>query len=252
MVCFRSLILVHNLLVQVTHKLFIGSQEACLFPQKHEWALLGGRRISERSLSEHAGVPELEPFVVVRAMLDVVLVSVMLEEKLLVTPKGWRRLRARDQPADAFLGAVVLRRAVISENLEHGSVLRNNLELLMEVVLVLIGPAINIVRLNINLEGPVRVLLLVAKLVEFGQLHDRHGSGMVGDLVQVFTDRLSGAIVVHLSEDVRPSVLEEVEGRLSIESKHGKPVSRGHAVSKELHSVAWSSFRGLGCRLREL
>jgi len=71
-----------------------GSQEASLFPQKHEGALLSGRGIPERSLSESAGVPELEPVEVVGAMPDVILVTVMLEEKLLVTPQGGSRLRA--------------------------------------------------------------------------------------------------------------------------------------------------------------
>lgn len=124
-----------------------------------------------------------------------------------------------------LLWAVELRRAVVGENLEHGGVLGDNLELFVELVLVSISPAVNIIRLNIDLEGPVRVLLFVAKLIEFGQLHDRHSAGMVGNLVQMFTDRFSSTVVIHLSENVSPSVSEEVEGRLSIESKHGEPVS---------------------------
>ena len=78
-----------------------------------------------------------------------------------------------------FLLAVEFGRAVVGEDFEHGGVRRNNLELLVEVVLVLISPSIDVIGLNIDLERPVRVLLLVAKLIEFGQLHDRHSSGMV-------------------------------------------------------------------------
>ena len=68
----------------------------------------------------------------------------------------------------------------------------------------------------------------------------------------MLADGLSGTVVVHLSKNVRPSVLEEVERWLSIEGKHGEPVSRGHAVSKELHTVTWSSLWGLRGGLGEL
>lgn len=71
-----------------------------------------------------------------------------------------------------LLWAVELGRAVVAEDSEHDRVLRDDLELLLEVILVLISPAIDIVGLNIDLEGPVGILFFVAKLIELGQLHD--------------------------------------------------------------------------------
>ena len=63
------------------------SEEASFFPQVQEWALLGGRRISQRRLREATIVPELQPVEVVRAHLYVIFVAMMLEEQLLVTPE---------------------------------------------------------------------------------------------------------------------------------------------------------------------
>lgn len=108
-------------------------------------------------------------------MSDVVLVAVMLEEKLLVTPEGWSSLGASDQPADVSLWALLLtklRWAVVAEYLEHSCVLGNNLKLLMEVVLVFVSPSVDIIRLNVNLEWPVGVLLFVTELIELGELHN--------------------------------------------------------------------------------
>lgn len=203
------------------------SQKASLFPQKHEWALLSRCWIPERRLSEPASVPELEPLEVVGSVPDVIVVAMVLEEKLLVAPERWCGLRAGNQPADVALWAfviTVLGRAVVAENSEHDGVYWHNLELILEVVLESVSPAIDIVRLDIDLERPVRVLLLVAVLIVLGQLHNGHGTGVIGNLGQVLANRLSGAVVIHLLEDVGPTILEEVEGRLSIEGKHGEPI----------------------------
>ena len=212
---------------QRTRCAFHSSQKASLFPQKHEWALLSRRRVSERRFSESASVPELEPLEVVGSHLDVVLVTMMLEEKLLVAPERWGGLRTGDEPADVAFWAfviTVLRWAVVAENSEHDGVFWHNLELVLEVVLESVGPAIDIIRLDIDLERPVRVLLLVAVLIELSQLHDGHGTGVIADLVQVLANGLPGAVVIHLLEDVGPTILEEVEGRLSIEGEHGEPI----------------------------
>ena len=66
-----------------------------------------------------------------------------------------------------------------SKNLEHNCVGWNNGELVLEVVLVFIGPTIHVVRLNLDLERPVRLSYFVSKLVELGKLHNGHGAGEV-------------------------------------------------------------------------
>jgi len=68
----------------------------------------------------------------------------------------------------------------------------------------------------------------------------------------MLADGLSSAFVVHFEKDVRPTVFEEVERSLSIESEHGEPVTGGHTVSQALHAVAWGSLGILGSGLREL
>jgi len=219
------------------------SDKTSLFEQEHEWALLNGCGVDERSLSEPAVIPELEPLEVMRSLLDVILVSAMLEEKLLVTEERGSSLGAGHQPSDVALFATKLGRGVVGENLEHGGVWLNDSKLIVEVVLVGISPAVHIVGLDVDLEGPVMVLNLLTVLIELGQLHDGHGAGKVRHFSQMLTDSLSGTGVVHFSEDVGPSVAEEVERGLTVEGEHSEPVSGGHTVSEELHSVAWG---GLG------
>jgi len=75
---------------------------------------------------------------------------------------------------------------------------------------------------------------------------------MVGHFRQMLSNGLTGALILHFSEDVRPTVLKEVEGGLAVERKHGKPVSGGHAVSEEFHAVTWSSVGHNWLSLREL
>lgn len=118
----------------------------------------------------------------------------------------------------------VLGWAVVAEDSEHNGVYWHNCKLILEVVLEGVGPAIDIERLDIDLERPVRVLLLVAILIVLSELHNGHGAGVVRNFVQVLANRLSSAVVIHLLEDVGPTILEEVEGRLSIEGKHGEPI----------------------------
>ena len=57
----------------------------------------------------------------------------------------------------------------------------------------------------------------------------------------MLTNGLTGALILHFSEDVRPTVLKEVERGLAVEGEHSEPVRRGHAVSEEFHAVAWGS-----------
>ena len=118
----------------------------------------------------------------------------------------------------------------------------------MEVVLVLVSPAVNIVRLDVNLEWPIRVLFFIAKLIELSKFHHGHSSSVVSDLGQVLANGLSGAVIVHFFKNVRPSVLEEVERLLTVEMEHSYPVGRVHTISEELDAVAWVGLLHLwGC-----
>jgi hypothetical protein len=95
----------------------------------------------------------------------------VLEEKLLVTPQRSHGLGARHDPADQVVFTTELGRLVVGEDLEDGGVRLNLDELILEIVLVLVGPAIDIIRLKIDLEGPVGVLDFVTKLIELRELH---------------------------------------------------------------------------------
>ena len=100
----------------------------------------------------------------------------MLEEKLLVTPQGRSRFRTSHQPANQLFRAaelfVQLRRAIVAIKSEHSSVFWHHLKLLMEVVLELISPSVDIVGLDIDLERPMRMLLFISKLIILSQFHD--------------------------------------------------------------------------------
>jgi len=152
---------------------------------------------------------------------------------------------------DELLLATVLRRRVKSEDLEHDCVGRDEAKLVEEVVLVFVGPSVDIIGLNLDLERPVRLRLLITILVKLGELHNRHGASMVSNLSQVLTNRFTGTGVLHLSEDVRPTVFKEVIRGLTVEGEHGKPICGGHAVSEELHAVTWSSVGHNGLSLSE-
>jgi len=221
------------------------SDEVCVFPQEHKGALLHWSRVSELSLGKPANVPELQPLEIVGAYFDVILVPMVLEEEHLVSPEGAGGLRAGDKMTDQLLFAVMLGRTVVTEDLEHNRISGDIGQLVKEVILVLVGPAIDVIRLNLDLERPVRFFDFVTVLIELGELHNGHATCMVRHLVQVLANGLSGARVLHLTKDVRPSVLEEVEGGLSIEGEHSEPVSGSHTVSKELHAVAWGSVSHL-------
>ena len=227
------------------------SQEAGLFKQENEWAFLSGCGILKRRLRVETAVPELKPLVVVGAVEQVVLVAMLLEEKLLVSPSRWGGLRARHQPANKLLRAselvVKLWWAVVGDHLPHGGVRWNNLKLVLEVILVLVGPAVDVVGLDLDHEWPVRVLLRLTILIEFSHLHEGPSSDKVGSFGQLLSEGLASALVVHLLDNVALSVLEEVEGRLAIKGELGHHIGRAHAVSQELHFEAWGTLGYLGC-----
>ena len=94
----------------------------------------------------------------------------------------------------------------------------------MEVILELISPSIDIVGLDIDLERPMWMLLFVAKLIILSQFHYRHSTCVISYFRQMFSDGLSGTIIVHLLQDIAPSILEEIEGRLSVKGEHSEPI----------------------------
>ena len=68
---------------------------------------------------------------------------------------------------------------------------------------------------------------------------------MISDGRKVLHDGLPGAFVVGLSQNCRPSVLEEVKGFVAVEGEHGNPIGRAHAVSEPLDAVPWHSLGNL-------
>lgn len=184
----------------------------------------------------------LQPVVVDGALFDVVLVATVLEEKLLVTPFGGNVLRARHDPSDQSVFATELRRLVVGEHLEHRGVGFDLLELVIEVVLVSIGPAVNIIRLEVDHEWPVRLCDLITMLIELGELHDGSGTNVVSSVGAELTVGHSEALVLGLSQDVGVSVLEEVVAGLAIVSESGDQVAGGHTVTEELDAGTGASL----------
>lgn len=153
----------------------------------------------------------MEPVKVVGSHLDIVVQAAMLEEELRVTPEGADLVGARGDPADKVPFAALLRRSVEGEDFEHDGVHRDDGELVLEVILILISPSIDIVGLDLELEGPVRLFLLDAILIKLGQLHDTGGANVICYSGQVFSNGVSCTFVVEFTQDGHPSVLEEVE-----------------------------------------
>ena len=79
----------------------------------------------ELRLGESAVVPELEPVEVPWAVLDIIFIPMVLEEEHLVTPERAGSLRAGDKVTDKSLVTAVLRRHIVSEDLKHHGVCRN-------------------------------------------------------------------------------------------------------------------------------
>ena len=73
---------------------------------------------------------------------------------------------------DESFFSTVLRGHIVSEDLKHYGVCRDKANLIEEVVLVLVGPTVDVIGLDLNLEGPVGLGLLVAKLVILSEFHN--------------------------------------------------------------------------------
>ena len=150
-----------------------------LCKQEEEWAFLHGCGIGQRRLVELAVVPELQPLEIVWTHLNIVVHPTMLEEELLVTPVRADGVRATHKPTDQAILAAELGRLIEREHLEHARVDWDDRHLVLKVVLILVGPTENIIRLDIQLIWPVRVLLLATVLVELGNFHHRCASNVV-------------------------------------------------------------------------
>ena len=190
---------------------FCYSHKISLLKQEEKWTFLHGRRVDKWLLIEPAELPELEPVKVVWSHLDIIVHSTMLEEKLRVTPEGADVVWARGNPADQPFFAALLRRNIKSKDFEHNGVHRDDCELVLEVILILISPSIDVVGLDLELEGPVRFLLLIAELIKLGQLHDTGAANVICYAGQMFSNGVSCTDVVKFAQDGHPSVLEEVE-----------------------------------------
>ena len=73
----------------------------------------------------------------------------MLEEKLLVTPEGGESVRPGHEPANQFVLTTALGGLIECEYLEHHCVNWNYRNLVLKVVLVLVSPSVDIIRLNV-------------------------------------------------------------------------------------------------------
>ena len=110
-------------------------------------------------------MPELEPIEVMGTILDVIIIALVLEEELLITPERCCDFRTGHDPAYQMLLATKLGRHVVCPHLEQDRVGRDFHQLVVKVILIVICPAVDIVRLDINLERPMG-LGPVAELVE--------------------------------------------------------------------------------------
>ena len=115
---------------------------------------------------EFSIIPELEPVEILGTYLDVLFHSAMLEEKLGISPEAANLVRSGDNPAHELLFSSEFGSLIPTEYLEHRCVHRDNFQLILEIVLVLISPTIDIIRLDINLVWPIVFLLSVSILIE--------------------------------------------------------------------------------------
>ena len=125
--------------------------------------------------------PELKPVEVVGSDLDIIIHATVLEEEFLVAPERRDGVGTRDDPADQLFFTAKLRRLVKSKHFEHYRVHWNYRHLVLEVVLILISPSIDIIWFDIDLVRPVGVLLLLSILIKLSYLHDGSGTDVISD-----------------------------------------------------------------------
>ena len=125
--------------------------------------------------------PELKPVEVVGSDFDIIIHATVLEEEFLVAPEGRDGVGTRDDPADQLFFTTELGRLVKCKHLEHYCVHWNYRHLVLEVVLILISPSIDIIWFDIYLVWPVRVFLLLSILIKLSYLHDGSGTDVISD-----------------------------------------------------------------------
>ena len=184
----------------------------------------------------------MEPVEVFRPGSEVIFHALRLEEKLRITPEGRDGVRPGYEIADHLLFTTALGRNIVSVYLEHNRVVRNDRQLVLEIVLVVISPSIGIIRLNFDLERPVRLWLCVSILIVHSEVLDGGGTDEISCSGNMLSKGLSSALIHWLTHDSGPSVLKVVERLLAVKREHGVPVGGSHTVSVELDTVAWNSF----------
>jgi len=116
----RSLLLIHSRHIkQLARQVFqFCSRKACLLEQEEEGALLLGCGRLQRSFFKLTTIPELKPFEIVRAIVEVILVSARLEEEVFISPERGNCLGAGYDVAAQHFVTTELRRLIISKDLE--------------------------------------------------------------------------------------------------------------------------------------
>ena len=140
-----------------------------------------GSGVLKWCLMDVAEGPELKPVEVVGSDFDVIIHATVLEEKFLIAPEGRNSVRTGDDPANQLVFTTELRWLIECKHLEHYSVHWNYRHLVLEVVLILIGPSIDIIWFDVDLIWPVRVFLLLSILIELSYLHNGSGTDVISD-----------------------------------------------------------------------
>jgi len=116
----RSSILIHSRRLKqfARHFFQFCSRKACLLEQEEEGAFLLGCGILQRCFFKLTAIPELKPFEIVRAIVEVILVSARLEEEIFIRPERGNCLGAGYDVATQCFITTELRRLIISKELE--------------------------------------------------------------------------------------------------------------------------------------
>ena len=113
---------------------------------------------------------------------------------------------------------------IVSKHFEHHRVHWNEFKLVLEVILVLVRPPIDIIRFNFDLERPVRLWFFSTVLIILSDLHNRSGANMISYSCEMLADGLPSTLVIKLSQHGNPAILEIVKGFLAVEGEHGDQV----------------------------
>ena len=124
----------------------------------------------------------------------------MLEEECLISPKRCRDAARRDHPTDELstrLGHLV-NWVMVGEHLEQDCAGGDSGELVLEVSLPGVGPAIDVEGLELEDEWPLGIGLDVPCLADLTPVLNAHGTNMICCLCQLFSNRLASAHIKRL------------------------------------------------------